>query len=87
MRAGSRAHLLRSPLRRLDCRLTDLSKLNSALADRLTEVRTIRVGDEVDIHLGELWHRTIRLMGVNEAHGSSTSTAPIRAEPDSLERR
>ena len=39
------------------------------------------MGDEVDIHLGELWHRTIRLMGVNEAHGSSTNTAPIRAEP------
>ena len=33
---------------------TDLSKLNSALAARLTEVRAIRVGDEVDIHLGEL---------------------------------
>ena len=42
---------------------------------------TFCVGDEVDIHLGELWHRTIRLMGVNEAHGSSTNTAPIRAEP------
>jgi len=48
---------------------------------------TFCVGDEVDIHLGELWHRTIRLMGVNEAHGSSTNTAPIRPEPDSLERR
>ena len=35
-------------------RPTDLSKLNSALADRLTEVMMIRVGDEVDIHLGEL---------------------------------
>ena len=42
---------------------------------------TFCVGDEVDIHLGELWHRTIRLMGVKEAHGASTSTAPIRAEP------
>ena len=42
---------------------------------------TFCVGDEVDIHLGELWHRTIRFMGVNEAHGSSTNTAPIRAEP------
>ena len=29
---------------------------------------TFCVGDEVDIHLGELWHRTIRLTGVNEAH-------------------
>ena len=43
---------------------------------------TFCVGDEVDIHLGELWHRTIRLMGVNEAHESSTNTAPIRAEPE-----
>ena len=42
---------------------------------------TFCVGDEVDIHLGELWHRTIRSMGVNEAHESSTNTAPIRAEP------
>ena len=33
---------------------TDLSKLNSVLADRLTEVRKVRVGDEVDVHLGEL---------------------------------
>ena len=31
------------------------------------------VGDEVDIHLGELWHRTIRYMDVKEAHGSSTN--------------
>ena len=44
---------------------TDLSKLNSALADRLTphlerqQSEEISVGDEVDIHLGELWHRTI----------------------------
>ena len=46
-----------------------------------SRAKEISVGDEVDIHLGELWHRTIRLMGVNEAHGSSTNTAPIRAEP------
>ena len=59
MRAGSPplddiTHLLRSPLRRFASRLTDLSKLNSALADRPTEVEEISVGDEVDIHLGEL---------------------------------
>ena len=35
-------------------RATDLSKLNSALAERLTEGDAIDVGDEVDIHLGEL---------------------------------
>ena len=59
------AHLLRSPLRRptsfqRQSRLTDLSKLNSALADHPTprlerqQSEEISVGDEVDIHLGEL---------------------------------
>ena len=33
---------------------TDLSKLNSVLADRSHRGDAIRVGDEVDIHLGEL---------------------------------
>ena len=87
---SSRPHLLRSPLRRYHVskttwrRLTDLSKLNSALAAAFTEVKDVCVGDEVDMNLGELWHRTTsepKFAGHRQAQRLSGQS------PDSLERR
>jgi len=88
VRAGSRmnppAEITAAPLRQPAHRSLKTQQRTGRSPQQSEE---ISVGDEVDIHLGELWHRTIRFTGVNEAHGSSTNTAPIRPEPDSLERR
>ena len=54
LKSTPRAHLQRTPLGPAIADRTDLSKLNSALADNPTEVGRSACFDEVNIDLGEL---------------------------------